>query len=741
MPTALLSSVFSSLGVITPAGAESDPEFRAVIERTTRQGMRAAAAIGALAPLLAVTAQSLVGRSVQFQWELDDLHGTYAIWIPLAAVVSAILVLLLSTTKVGVRHGRFFLSTVFIVVANLWPLDWLVLGEHHPSGYGIPAVAMLICVGTVPFRPWHTILMGVGMTAGFMLTALMAPQAYGHNPAEIVPELPVFMLIVTVSCCGISSLIYRSRYELVRWARQEKELLASITASESKYRSLFENASDGIFVYSDAEGGFIMANKVLEDILGRTSHELRNTHFTDVIHPTDRERIVAIHTARLRGEPAPTHYQLLVVNAKTGENVHCDMTIHRTEDPLHTTGAVRDISEKVRLEEEVRRLAQLPETNPFPVLRFDRDGGLLYMNPVARRFPADLGRPEKQIMDLLPADFRSLIQRLIDTNTTIVDGRLEVADRVLSVTYRPLAESKQIYVWLIDVTERNRAEERVHVYASELERANRELRDAQTQLVQSEKMAALGALVAGVAHEINTPLGSIHANTDVSRRALSVLRDNLPEPGDPVTSSKSERFLRALAILEEANRTSVTASDRIISFVRSLRNFARLDEAELKTVDIHEGLESTLTLVYHEYKNRIEIVRDYGQLPPITCFPNQMNQVFMNLIVNAIHATPKEGKITISTRSQDQHFMVTISDTGVGIPPENMRRIFDPGFTTKGVGQGTGLGLSIVYKIIQAHGGRIDVESEVGRGTSFRITCPIVVPSDPRGELPRSEKS
>lgn len=725
----MVSALITSLGLYTPSGVESDPDFRKEIERTTRRGLRAAAIIRLAGPILALLAQVLFRPSTHFNWGVDGIEGTFSLWIPLLAVASSVLLLLVSYSRFGARYGRLLLAGDFLIIANLLPLDWLAHGEHHPAGFGVQAVAMLLAVGTLPFRAWQTALLGFLMTVIFMVVVVLAPMPYGNNPAVIFPDFPIFMLVVTVACCGVSALIYRSRYDLYRGRKHEQELGAKIAESEQKYRGVFENASDGIFVYSDAEGGFIMANPVLQEIVGMTEEELRKTHFTQVIHPDDRERIVQIHMARLRGEPAPNHYTLKVINAKTNESVHCDMTIHRTDDRAYTTGAVRDITKRVQMEEEIHRLAQLPETNPFPVLRFDRDGRMLYMNPAARRYPADLGQPDLYITDFLPADFKEMIRRLIDTNTTVIDGRLEIREHVFSVTYRPLPENKQIYVWLVDVTERIRAEERVHRYAAELEEANRGLRDAQTQLVQSEKMAALGALVAGVAHEINTPLGSIHANADVARRALGIIKDSLEEAGTFVSSSKSGRFLRALYILEDSNNTTRTATERIVGIVRSLRNFARLDEAELKTVDIHDGLESTLTLVYHEYKNRIKIIRDYGQLPPITCIPNQMNQVFMNLIVNAIHATPKEGTITITTRSMDEHYTVAIADTGIGISPEQLPRIFDPGFTTKGVGVGTGLGLSIVYKIVQSHGGRVDVESEVGKGTTFTVTCPVTLPS------------
>jgi signal transduction histidine kinase len=209
-------------------------------------------------------------------------------------------------------------------------------------------------------------------------------------------------------------------------------------------------------------------------------------------------------------------------------------------------------------------------------------------------------------------------------------------------------------------------------------------------------------------------------------RALQRLREILKE--GPAEVRDNHELVRTLSVLENIGKVNQTACDRIVRIVRSLRSFARLDEAERKKVDIHEGLESTLTLIHHELKIRIELVRDYEDIPEIECFPNQLNQVFMNMLVNACQAIEGKGTITIRTRAEGDHVTVSFIDTGTGIRPENLDKIFDPGFTTKGVGVGSGLGLPICYKIVKEHGGRIDVESEVGRGTIFTVKLPVVAP-------------
>jgi signal transduction histidine kinase len=268
-------------------------------------------------------------------------------------------------------------------------------------------------------------------------------------------------------------------------------------------------------------------------------------------------------------------------------------------------------------------------------------------------------------------------------------------------------------------------EDRVRARTAELERANREIRETQAQLVQSGKMASLGMLVAGVAHEINTPIGSISANTDLVQRAATIVKKRIEADDVPADLAADPKLRRAVETLQQASETELLACQRISSIVKSLRNFARLDESEQKSVDLHEGIDSTLTLLAHELKKGVEVVKNYGDLPNVVCFPSQLNQVFMNLLNNAVVAMGGKGTITITTARDGDHVVLRFADTGMGISPENLERVFDPGFTTKGVGVGTGLGLAICYRIVQDHGGTIEVSSEVGKGTEFTVRIPI----------------
>lgn len=232
-----------------------------------------------------------------------------------------------------------------------------------------------------------------------------------------------------------------------------------------------------------------------------------------------------------------------------------------------------------------------------------------------------------------------------------------------------------------------------------------ELKDTQLKLINSEKMASLGQLVAGVAHEINTPIASIKSNNEITKKLISSIEDN--ETGE---------------ILKEINEIDTEAIARINRLVVSLRKFVRLDEAELQEADINKEIDLTLDLIRHETKNRIEIVKNYGKIPPVKCYPNMLNQVFMNILVNASQSIKGEGTITIDTNYKENNLIVKIKDTGCGIKEPD--KIFFAGYTTKGVGVGTGLGLAISQKIIEKHKGKIEVFTELNKGSEFIITIP-----------------
>ncbi len=257
-----------------------------------------------------------------------------------------------------------------------------------------------------------------------------------------------------------------------------------------------------------------------------------------------------------------------------------------------------------------------------------------------------------------------------------------------------------------------------------VERANAELQSAQAELVNKAKMATLGTLVAGVAHELNTPLGALDSNRDVIDRALKSLQRILED--EVVTPDELDEVRRIVRAMDGVLETDGLAVERMVEIVGSLRALGRPDRADFARVEIHEGLDATLTLLASEFRGSIEIVRDYGDLPPVECWPNKLNQVFTNLLLNAAQAT-EEGAITVRTRTRDGQVLVTIEDTGVGIPPEDLDRIFEPGFTTKGDRMGMGLGLLIARQIVEQHGGRIDVESRTGEGSAFTVFLPLRV--------------
>lgn len=310
---------------------------------------------------------------------------------------------------------------------------------------------------------------------------------------------------------------------------------------------------------------------------------------------------------------------------------------------------------------------------------------------------------------------------------------LERLNGLLSEENRNLAEMLEQRTRELHEANENLAREQ-----QELTLLLKKVEEAQQQLLQSEKMAAIGQLAAGVAHEINNPIGFVNSNLGTLKTYIDRLMrlvdayESVAGGGDPALLEKVRReadleFLRE--DLPSLVQESHEGLGRVTKIVQDLKDFSHVDQAELQDADLNAGLESTLNVVWNELKYKAEVIRELGDMPPVPCVPAQINQVFMNLLVNAAQAIEQRGKIIVRSGLENGFAWVEIEDTGKGMTEEVRRRIFEPFYTTKPVGQGTGLGLSISYDIVvKKHGGRLDVSSTPGVGTRFKVWLPLKQP-------------
>jgi two-component system, NtrC family, sensor kinase len=388
------------------------------------------------------------------------------------------------------------------------------------------------------------------------------------------------------------------------------------------------------------------------------------------------------------------------------------------------------------LQRKLNDTTQICDLANDPVLVGDIvDGRILYAN---RAFHRMLGYDGHQVLlsrripELHPPELvgRSAeriaevweTKGMIYSDLPYVDAKGERIDVEISANLVNFGGQQAILIYARDIRERLRHEREIEQHAKELERMNKELHATQAQLVQQEKLASLGNLAAGVAHEMNSPIGTLRANAGVSEKALEMFGTNIdPNSIDP----RVKRAMTALQTIASANKSAV---DRVSDILKSLQNFARLDEAERKRVNLHDGIESALTLLKHEMKDRITVVREFGELPELECYPGRLNQVYMNLLSNAIAAIDGPGTITVRTRAEEGSVELSFADTGRGIPANLIDKLFDPAFRQKEGRMRAGLGLPTSYRIVSEHGGSIDVKSEVGKGSTFTVRLPRVLP-------------
>jgi signal transduction histidine kinase len=320
-------------------------------------------------------------------------------------------------------------------------------------------------------------------------------------------------------------------------------------------------------------------------------------------------------------------------------------------------------------------------------------------------------------------------------------GELEAAVRENEKINRALQHAKARME--TEIEERKSAQAALEHEKEEQRVLIKKLEDAHNQLLQSEKLASIGQLAAGVAHEINNPIGFVNSNLGTLKTYIGDLLQLIDayEGAQHLLAADSVLQRRVAYARERADLDflredigkliveSIEGTARVSRIVQDLRDFSRIDSAEWQLADLHAGLESTLNVVWNEIKYKAEVIREFGTLPLVECRLSQLNQVFMNMLVNAVQSIPEHGTITLRSGCQGDMVWVSIADTGNGIPAALMNRIFDPFFTTKPVGKGTGLGLSVSYGIVDKHGGHIDVSSVPGQGTVFTIWLPVRRPA------------
>jgi len=368
----------------------------------------------------------------------------------------------------------------------------------------------------------------------------------------------------------------------------------------------------------------------------------------------------------------------------------------------------------------------------------------------------DLVLGKQAFVDLVHPDDRALVETEVDARIAEGVARYEQEYRLITADNRAIWIKDRTRIGrnddgtvshfdcvLTDISETKQQQQALADNLYQQQQLNKRLEEANNQLLQSEKMASIGQLAAGIAHELNNPIGFVHSNLGTldgylhDLMAIIDVYDKATQHPDcactqlpMVEHIKEERdfnFLKSdiFSLVAE----SKDGLGRVRKIVQDLKSFSRVGEQEWQEADLHQGLDSTLNIVWNELKYKCKVVKEYGDIPHIYCLISQLNQVFMNLLVNASHAIETKGTITIRTRPQGEDSVcVEISDTGKGIAPEHLNRIFEPFFTTKPVGKGTGLGLSLSYSIVQRHQGRIEVDSQPGEGATFRLILPIHPP-------------
>ena len=422
--------------------------------------------------------------------------------------------------------------------------------------------------------------------------------------------------------------------------------------------------------------------------------------------------------------------------------------------------SIKNSLKKQEANEQIHKLFTAVEQSPSAVLITDTDGNIEYVNP---KFTQTTEYTAEELIGRNPSILKSgeqsqeVYQELWNTIASGTEWRGVLHNKKksgelywVSSSISAVKNAKSVITNYInvseDITAQKLAEDALKDARTTLAHKvketkilNNELQleiTKRKELEQASKLAAVGKLAAGIAHEINNPLSFIYANLEnlnkfsLKVRSLIDVYDELdmPEETKNAIEEKKEEinYTYLKSRITDMIEKSIDGADRMKKIVSDMKTFSRVDRAEVEVADINESIEATLGIMVHEYKNRIEIKKEYDeQLPPIKCFISKLNQVFLNILANACQAIDDKGVISIRTRKDGDNIVIEIEDSGAGMPDDVKAKVFDPFFTTKPVGQGTGMGLSICHDIIQQHNGDLSVKSTIGKGTTFIISIPI----------------